>query len=99
MIGSEYIAHCIDFGSRQLQRRTMGHYRCAVNAKVTSGANGLRELILYASPGILYRVDTSTNVADPSAGMPWQQITLTNLFSLLPVESNAAPSIFYRARE
>jgi len=63
------------------------------------GANGLRELILYGSPGIFYRVDTSANVADPSAWLPWQEITLTNLFGLLPTPSNTAPTTFYRARE
>lgn len=62
-------------------------------------AGGQRELILYGQPGASYGIESSTNATDPSAWMPWQQATLTNLFNVLPAGSNVVPSIFYRTKE
>jgi len=68
-----------------------------LEARWSSGSG--RQLILYGKPGQAYTIESAANAADTGAWQVWQQVTLTNSFGLLVPETNAAPAIFYRARQ
>jgi len=60
--------------------------------------NGQRSLILYGKPGSNYVIEARTNL---SKGNTWQpvveNISLTNLFQVLPLPADTNQSIFFRA--
>ena len=62
------------------------------------GTGGARTLTLYGKPGTNYVIETTGTPASPASWTPLLSRTPASLQETIPI-GNAAPTIFYRARE